>query len=185
MRVLKPRWWAGALLAFALGLPVSAQQAAALPAEVLQAAGELSLRGQSRLRVWGVEVYDATLWAAPGLAAGAVGAGPAALELRYLRDFSARDLAQRSIQEMRRSGELAAEREQRWLEEMLRVFPDIRAGDRLLGLHRPGVGASFWFNGRFRGEVRDPEFAQRFFGIWLSPQTSQPVLRRALLGQQP
>ncbi|MBM3363996.1 MAG: hypothetical protein FJY42_15350, partial [Betaproteobacteria bacterium] len=66
-----------------------------------------------------------------------------------------------------------------------RVFPDIRAGDRLLGLHRPGVGASFWFNGRFRGEVRDPEFAQRFFGIWLSPQTSQPVLRRALLGQQP
>lgn len=187
MTFFNQRCWVGAYLVCALGLlaPASARQAAALPAEVQQAAGELSLRGQGRLRVWGFEVYDATLWAAPGREAGAIEAGPLALELHYLRDFSARDLAQRSIKEMRLSGEMPAEREQRWLEEMLRVFPDVRAGERLLGVHRPGVGASFWLNGRFRGEVRDPEFAQRFFGIWLSPKTSQPGLRRALLGQQP
>jgi hypothetical protein len=68
---------------------------------------------------------------------------------------------------------------------MLRVFPDVRQGDRLVGLQRPGTGASFWINGRFQGEVRDVEFARRFFGIWLSPQTSEPAMRRALLGLQP
>ena len=68
---------------------------------------------------------------------------------------------------------------------MLRVFPDVRKGDRLLGLQRPGEAAVFWLNGRLRGEIRDAEFARRFFGIWLSPQTSEPALRRALLGAAP
>ena len=47
----------------------------------------------------------------------------------------------------------------------------------------PGTGAVFWSNGRMLGEVRDPVFARLFFGIWLSTQTSEPQLRRALLAQ--
>lgn len=187
------RSFAGAFLALALtaAWPVAAQPAAAsapsaaLPADLVQSVGELSLRGQMRFRVWGFEVYDAALWTPPGAGATALEAQPLVLELRYLRDFQGRDLAERSIKEMRRAGAVAAEQERRWLDEMLRVFPDVRPGDRLLGLQRPGAGASFWLNGRFRGEVRDVEFARRFFGIWLSPQTSEPALRKALLGLQP
>jgi hypothetical protein len=33
--------------------------------------------------------------------------------------------------------------------------------------------------------VRDAQFAQLFFGVWLSPRTSQPALRAALLGTTP
>lgn len=176
---------AGALLMLSLAVPASAQQASALPPDLVQSAGELSLKGQMRFRVWGFEVYDAALWMAPGANTSAFDAQPLALELRYLRDFQARDIAERSIKEMRRSGGLSTEQERRWLDEMLRVFPDVRQGDRLVGLQRPGTAASFWLNGRFRGEIRDAEFARRFFGIWLSPQTSEPGLRRALLGLQP
>jgi len=32
------------------------------------------------------------------------------------------------------------------------------------------------------GEVKDAEFARRFFGIWLAPSTSEPALRQTLLG---
>jgi hypothetical protein len=39
------------------------------------------------------------------------------------------------------------------------------------------------FNGQPLGEIRDAEFARRFFAIWLSPQTSEPKLRLALLQQ--
>jgi hypothetical protein len=35
------------------------------------------------------------------------------------------------------------------------------------------------------GEVRDATFARLFFGIWLSPRTSEPQLRAALLGLAP
>ena len=36
-------------------------------------------------------------------------------------------------------------------------------------------------NGKPTGEIRDAEFARLFFGIWLSPKTSEPELRAALL----
>lgn len=39
----------------------------------------------------------------------------------------------------------------------------------------------FLVNGKAVGEVADAEFAQRFFGIWLAPTTSEPQLREALL----
>ena len=34
---------------------------------------------------------------------------------------------------------------------------------------------------RVVGEVADAEFSRLFFGIWLSPQTSEPGLRQALI----
>ena len=37
--------------------------------------------------------------------------------------------------------------------------------------------------GRVVGEVADAAFARLFFGIWLSPKTSEPALRQALLAQ--
>jgi hypothetical protein len=54
-------------------------------------------------------------------------------------------------------------------------------GDRITGLHQPGLGARFWFNGQLRGAVADPEFSRLFFGIWLAETTSEPTLRSALL----
>jgi hypothetical protein len=35
--------------------------------------------------------------------------------------------------------------------------------------------------GRVVGEVPDAEFSRLFFGIWLSPQTSEPGLRQQLI----
>jgi hypothetical protein len=71
---------------------------------------------------------------------------------------------------------------QRWLADMRRVFPDVRPGDRIAGLHLPGQSARFWQDGRPLGEVADAEFGRRFFGVWLAPTTSQPAMRLSLLG---
>jgi len=65
---------------------------------------------------------------------------------------------------------------------MTRTFPDVVQGDRITGVQRPAQSARFFLNGALRGELQDAEFAARFFGIWLGPQTSEPALRRALLG---
>ena len=81
-----------------------------------------------------------------------------------------------------RQAEIAADTGARWLGEMTRIFPDVRAGDRITGVQRPGTGARFFVNGRLQGELPDSDFARLFFGIWLSPRTSEPALRAALLG---
>ena len=137
--------------------------------------------GAGRLTVWGFQVYDARLWAQPGFRAAHVDRTPLALELSYLRAFKAEEIAERSIREMRRSKPVSDAQAARWTADLLRVIPDVRTGDRVMGIHQPGVGAAFWVNGKNTGEVQDAEFARLFFGIWLSPNTSEPKLRDALL----
>ena len=149
--------------------------------EVKAALPQAQLMGQTRLSVFGFQIYDARLWGAPGFGGNSYSSQPLALELTYLRDFKALDIAERSIKEMRRSSAISDMQETKWLADMQRVVPDIKKGDRVLGVHKPGAGVDFWVNGKPMGDIADPEFAKLFFGIWLSPKTSEPQMRSRLL----
>jgi Chalcone isomerase-like len=130
--------------------------------------------GSGEFRRFGFLVYQATLWASDDPER-----PPLALRLDYKRSITGSAIAEASVKEMRAftSDEAALER---WGEQMARVFPDVKPGDHILGVYRP-EGASFQHNGRATGEIADPEFARRFFAIWLDPRTSAPELRAALL----
>lgn len=141
------------------------------------------LQGEATLRFIGLRIYHARLWALPDFRSDKLGEQPLLLELDYLRDFKGSAIAERSLQEMRRVGTVSEAQGQRWLEQMQRIFPDVKAGDRLTGQWLPGQGAAFWHNGRSIGRIPEAEFASLFFGIWLSPGTSEPDMRLALLGQ--
>ena len=161
-------------VAHAQANPATAATTAPLP-------GVLSA-GQGSLRFWGVDIYRARLWVSPGFAATDYVALPLALELTYARAFSAEATAKRSIAEMRRIGPFSAAQATRWQQALQAALPDVQPGDRLVGLYQPGSGATFTLRGRTVGAVDDPAFARLFFGIWLSPQTSEPQLRTELRG---
>ena len=174
----------------ALAQPTSLNDAAAATAavprgevrpELSSALPKARRIGTGRLIVWGFQVYDARLWAQPDFRAANFDRAPLALELSYLRAFKAEEIAERSIKEIRRSKPVSDAQASRWIADLLRVIPDVRTGDRVMGIHQPGVGATFWVNGKNTGEVQDAEFARLFFGIWLSSNTSEPKLRDALL----
>jgi len=154
--------------------------AIAVPAEVAAELPAARLQGTGRVRFLGMRVYDARLWVGERAVADDWNV-PFALEIEYLRALDGTRIAERSLDEMRRQGEIAPPTAERWLQQMTQIFPDVREGDRLTGLRVPQQGARFFLNARPRGEVRDAEFARRFFGIWLSPQTSDPTLRQALI----
>jgi hypothetical protein len=139
------------------------------------------LIGKGRLTYFGLQVYDARLWAAPGFRTEDLASQPFVLELAYLRDFNAIDVAQRSLIEMRRSAAIPDAQAKVWSAELLRVFPNMKNGDRVMGVNKPGIGVAFLVNGKLTGEIRDTEFARLFFGIWLSSTTSEPKLREELL----
>ena len=160
----------------------TAQDKLPAPAEVRAELPGARLQGQGRLRFFGLHVYDIRLWAAAPRRGDDVLRVDAALEIEYSRRLSGPLIAERSLAEMRRVGEVSAADGERWLAAMKQLFPDVQAGDRITGVHRPGQGARFHLNGRLLGEVRDAAFARLFFAIWLSPKTSEPQLRAALLG---
>lgn len=166
--------------ALALGAP--SVRAQAVPFEVASEWPQARLVGRGQLRFVGLRIYDARLWSPARPTADDWSAQPLALELQYARALGGTQIAERSLAEMRRQGPIDAALAERWLAAMKTTFPDVRDGDRLTGVYRPGTAARFFHNGTARGEWPDAAKAQRFFGIWLSPQTSEPALREALFG---
>ena len=68
------------------------------------------LAGQGLLRCWGMEIYRARLWLHPEFQPTQYAAHPLALELTYLHNFSAQDIAQRSISVNISEGEMMVRR---------------------------------------------------------------------------
>lgn len=135
--------------------------------------------GEARLSFLFWDVYDAQLYApAQNFRAD----GEFALSLQYLMDFSGPDIAERSIDEMRGQGYRDKPQLDRWLIEMLTIFPDVKEGDTLIGVRAANGHSQFFYNGNKIGEISDPLFADAFFGIWLAPNSSEPKLRKKLLG---
>lgn len=171
-------------LAALAGLAVGAARAQSVPPEVHGELAGARLQGRGRLRFIGMAIYEARLWTLAHVPAAEWAAAPLALEIEYARALDGAMIAERSLKEMRRQGDVAAAIAERWLAQMKALFPNVRMGDRLTGVARPGVGLRFFVNGVLRGEVNDAAFARLFIGIWLSPQSSEPGLREALLASK-
>ena len=176
---------AGGALALALLHPVAAQEGGAAPQWLHQSLAGATLAGEGQMRFFGLRIYDARLWVSPGFEASRFGAHPLALELTYHRAFTGAAIAQRSIEEIERQGDLAPAQAQRWQSALAAVLPDVQPGERLTGLYQPGLGMRLWRGQQALGAIDDAELARRFFGIWLSPRTSEPGLRSALLARKP
>ena len=125
-------------------------------------------------------VYTATLFAPFG--AWDMDA-PYALHIRYHMDLKGKDITDRSIEEMRRQGFEDTDTLELFRQRMATIFPDVTSGTTLTGIRDQAGETLFYQNGTFIGSVGETGFADRFFGIWLSPETSEPRLRKRLLGQ--
>ena len=173
-----------ALLA-ASASPVTEPEATAPPAWVRQSLAGATLAGEGQMRFLGLRIYDARLWVTPGFQASSFGAHPLALELTYHRAFSGAAIAQRSVEEMQRQAALPPAQAERWQQRLAGVIPDVQPGDQLTGLYQPHQGMRLWHGSQALGTIDDAELARLFFGIWLSPRTSEPGLRSALLARSP
>lgn len=135
--------------------------------------------GKARLTYMMWDVYDASLYAPKGQWRNDK---PYALQLRYLRSLKGDAIAKRSVEEMRKQGfndemKLAA-----WYSQMRDIFPDVKKGTEIVGISTANKATQFYKNGSLIGEIQDADFGKKFFGIWLNEKTSEPKMRRQLLG---
>jgi hypothetical protein len=145
----------------------------------VEALEDMNLIGEARMEVLFWDVYDARLYAPSTIWRPE---RPYALVLTYLLDLKGERIAERSIQEIRNQGfddELTLAR---WYEMLVSIIPDVGDRDEIVGVADAERYTRFYLNGELIGEIREPEFTDRFFGIWLSERTSEPELRRNLLG---
>ncbi len=148
--------------------------------------GEWSIQGRG-LFTWSVfRVYEASLLVQQPLTAAAISTNfnalsPFALDLNYLRNVSAVQIAQTSVAEMIRICNVDPIRAVQWGEQLGAVLPNVSLGDRLIGLFEPNHSVTFFSNDQYLGGVIEPAFVPAFASVWLDPKTKAPRLRAALL----
>lgn len=135
--------------------------------------------GKSRLKVLFWNIYDAELYAPKGEFSNQ---GAYALSLTYLRDFEGESIASRSIDEMREQGFKDEVKLAEWFELMKNIFPNVKEKQNITGVRTADGISHFYMDGVKLGSIEDTEFADMFFGIWLNEKTSQPKMRKQLLG---
>ncbi len=135
--------------------------------------------GNARLEVMFWDIYDAELIAESGVFENGK---PFALKLTYLRKFKGEDIASRSIDEMRDLGVDDEIKLAKWFEQMQSLFPDVKAGNAIIGVVDEQSKSHFYFDGMKLGQVEDTEFSEWFFAIWLHEKSSEPKMRKQLLG---
>ena len=127
---------------------------------------------------FGFSIYRAQLWA-PG---GRYTPGqPFVLSLTYSREIARERLLDASLSQMQKLG-APLDAQPHWRAELENVLTDVKQGDTLTGIYRPGQGADFFYQNKKLGVLSDP-LALHFFSIWLDQRTSEPDLRLALIGQ--
>lgn len=135
--------------------------------------------GEAQLKVMFWKIYDAKLAAPNGEWKKDT---PFALSLTYLRDFDGEEIASRSVDEMRDIGYKDEMLLAKWFEQMRSVFPNVKEGENITGVMDNQQNTHFYYDGNLIGSIEDQSFGQAFFDIWLNEKTSEPKMRRQLLG---
>ena len=152
-----------------------------VPSQIHTEIPQARLAGQGTFRWFGLKIYDAQLWVGRDGYRPQASAVKFALDLRYARSLQGKKIAEASDEQIAKLNLGSAQQRATWKAAMTQVFPDVQDGSHLTGIYLPNQGARFYLDGKPIGDIMDADFAQAFFAIWLSPNTTAPQLRDALL----
>jgi len=103
-------------------------------------------------------------------------------EIEYFKAISAKSLVEKTVEQWQHLG-FKPSRYEPYLSKLQRIWPDIQPGDKLTFV-MSNANSAFYYNKRLVGVMGDIEFGPLFLDIWLSEKTSEPKLRKELLGRK-
>jgi hypothetical protein len=159
----------------------------AFPEELRSEGVALKLNGLGlrEATMFKVDVYVAALYVTQtSRDAGAILSSntPKELILHFVRDVEGADVNKGWQEgfEKNAEGALAALRER--IEAFKALMPDMKTGQRLRSVHKPGAGVQADIDNAVKGTIRGDDFAKALFSIWLGSHPPNPGLTAGLLG---
>lgn len=130
-----------------------------------------------------IKVYVGALYLAPGVKPETVlDDVPKRLELFYFRALSAGDFGQAANKVLSHNvSQQTIARLQPRIEQMHRLYEDVKPGDRYALTYLPGVGTELALNVQRKGLVEGADFAAAYFTIWIGPNPINEVFKEGLL----
>lgn len=141
----------------------------------------LELVGEARFSFLFWDIYQSQLQTSSGQYPVDIEKESIFYEIQYFIDITQENLLESTVEQWQHLG-ISANVYQKYIPELSTIWPDISEGD-ILALFVQANHSCFYFNGEYIGKIVEPEFADNFLAIWLSEKTSEPKLRRKLLGE--
>ncbi|MCG9697077.1 chalcone isomerase family protein [Shewanella sp. Isolate11] len=107
---------------------------------------------------------------------------PKALRIEYYKHIDKQALIEATGEQWLHLG-YSASAIDTWLKPLNQIWPDVTPGDALTLYVTQGGESQFYLDDKLIGMINDPAFGQAFLSIWLSKNTTEPQLRRQLLGE--
>lgn len=104
-----------------------------------------------------------------------------ALRITYFKSISQQDLIEATLGQWKHLG-YSPEEIAQWIRPLTQIWPSVEPGDKLTFVSNATGESLFFFDGKPIGAIQDPTFADAFLAIWLSERTTEPKLRKQLLG---
>ena len=139
------------------------------------------LVGKIHFKKWIFSVYDAELfsqsnsfsWDKPFL-----------LKLVYSRSLSGKSIAERTVNEIvKQHPQISKTNQKKYYDIFANIIPDVSNGYILYGfIDENGDGQIYTKNNKLLGTITDKKLTKYFFEIWLSDNSSYPLLSKQLRG---
>lgn len=139
---------------------------------------EMNVVGEAKLRVALWDIYSATLFAENEAFDENA---PFVLKLTYLRSVKEQRLLKETSKQWRHLG-LEKSQTSDWIQQLENIWRDVDESEVITLFVDDQQYAHFYINNDYAGSIKDKEFSRYFSGIWLSPDTSRPKMRKRLLG---
>ena len=162
-------------------------QGANFPEQVQLDGGTLTLNGLGlrqatflKVNVYVAALYVANVSSDPQALLGSN--TPKELSLHFLHNASDDDLKKAWEEgfEHNAKAQLPALHER--IETLKSWMADMKSGQRLTFIHKPGAGVQVDVNGTVKGLIKGDDFATAFLSIWLGPHPPNENLKSGLLG---
>lgn len=152
--------------------------------------------GEGKMKVLFWKVYKAEFYAKDKY--DLINVYPKALKLTYQRNIEKKEFIDATEDQWNKLNQQLAVKtvsksvETKWLSKLSNIFPNITEDDVILFILNENKQANFYLkalqknktdNYKLIGSITDPLFGEHFLSIWLSKYTSEPKLRKSLLGQ--
>ena len=135
--------------------------------------------GEGTLKVFFMEIYDLRLIAdSPTFS----WQDKFKLDFIYTRDLKRESVIKSSIKELRRQSSVTESDIESWQGYLEQFIKPIQEGTHATVLWNPEGHITFHYENSDPTTFEDEGFARAFLNIWLGEETSQPKLRKQLLG---
>ncbi|MEZ8266426.1 chalcone isomerase family protein [Vibrio cyclitrophicus] len=138
------------------------------------AVDDLNKRGQGEMSYLFWTLYSAEFYTTPSNS-------ERALKIEYYRSIDSQDLVNATKDQWSKLG-YSSSNIQRWLKPLYAMWPNVEEGSTLTIRVAEDNVSRFYFDEQPIGTIQDKQFGEAFLAIWLSENTSEPLLRKQLLG---